>query len=796
MLALALILLFATSLFLWLIRPHRLALGGWVAALPPAAIAAWLISQIPSLNAGKTLTEVYAWIPSFGLDISLRLDGLGLLFGLIITVIGAAIAFYTHYYLANDESQGLFYAYLFAFMASMLGIVWSDNVIALFVFWEGTSLTSYLLIGFKHKESQAQTGANTALVITGFGGIFMLMGLLLLGQAVGSFRISEILAISQLTSLPIFPAALALILLGAFTKSAQFPFHFWLPGAMSAPTPASAYLHSATMVKAGVFLLARFHPAMSDSPIWFWSLLSVGGITALVGAITAIAKWDLKATLAYATVSQLGILVLLLAFDNEYAYTAVVVGIVAHALYKGPFFMVAGNIDHATHSRDIRELAGLWRKLPWTATTAILAGLSMAGLPPLFGFLAKETLLETLFHQLESSHDSLWWIAIGLAGVIGAFFVAYSLTLLWEPFLRRTSPHETAQVVHPAPFALDAPALFLVLLGTAMPFGLGSFVPHLLNPAASAVAGETLHIELALWHGLTPVFLTSMAAIATGILLFLGRSWVRKAIQATPSWLDGQDLFKERVIGGIYGGARWVTQAVQGRTLADHASIVLMSAVGMVVYALVVGLESWAGLGTLFLPWQLLRESMPEFQEVALFAVAIIAALVTVQSQPRLNAIISLGVVGIVVTLAFVFFGAPDLALTQLLIEVLTVVLLVLVFYRIPIQFRHPLHWLVLLRNLFVSVCVGLLGFVLVVLTVGKPLAPSISDFFMRNSVLSGHGANVVNVILVDFRGYDTMGEITVLSLAALGGYALLRSSRLRQTGKGKEDNEGEGVSG
>ena len=795
MLASSLILLFAFSLILWLIRPHRLAAAGWLAALPPAAVAAWQIAQIPGINAGNYPTEIYAWMPSFGLDISLRLDGLALLFGLIITVIGAAIAFYTHYYLENDESQGLFYAYLFAFMASMLGLVWSDNVITLFVFWEGTSLTSYLLIGFKHKDKAAQTGANTALVITGLGGVFMLMGLVLLGQAAGSYRISEILTTPNLTALPIFPAALGLILLGAFTKSAQFPFHFWLPGAMSAPTPASAYLHSATMVKAGVYLLARFHPAMSDSPLWFWSLLVVGGITMLVGAITAIGKWDLKALLAYATVSQLGILVMLLAFRSDYAYVAVVVGILAHALYKGPLFMVAGNIDHAAHTRDIRRLAGLWRKMPWTAATAILAGLSMAGIPPLFGFLAKETLLESLFTHLESTHDNLWWIAIGLAGVTGAFFVAYSFTLLWEAFLRPTSPDPAGQVAHPPSLALDAPALLLVLLGTAMPLGLTSFVPQLLSPAASAVAGASTPVKLALWHGLTPVFWTSMAAIATGALFFLGRSWVRQAVQSTPAWLDGQGLFKDQVIGGIYGLARWVPRAVQGRTLAEHASIVLMAGVGMAVFALVTGLKSWTDLGGLLQPWSLLQTSLPEMQEVMIFTVAVIAVVATVRSQPRLNAIISLGVVGIVVTLAFVFFGAPDLALTQLLIEVLTVVLLVLVFYRIPTQMRHDLSGVVRARNLFVSGAVGLLGFGLVVLTAGDPFAPSISEFFIRNSVDAGHGGNVVNVILVDFRGYDTMGEITVLALAALGGFALLRSSRLRLAAKGKRDEEDE-VSG
>lgn len=757
---------------LWISRPHRFRFAGWVAALPPALVTLWQCLQLGAVSNGHYLTEVIAWSPALGLDLSFRLDGLALFFGLIITGIGAAIALYTAYYLEDDPRQGYFYSLLFLFMASMLGVVWSDNLLTLFVFWEGTSITSYLMISYDQEDEKALTGARTAFVVTGLGALAMLAGLILLGQMVGSYRISAILANGDLHNHPYYSAALILVLLGALTKSAQFPFHFWLPGAMAAPTPASAYLHSATMVKAGVFLLARLHPALSDSDLWFWTLLLAGGATMLLGAVSAFRYDDLKAVLANATLSQLGILVMLLAFHSEAAYAAVVVGTLAHALYKGPLFMVAGIIDHATGTRDLRRLADLRQSLPWVTGTALLAGLSMAGMPPLFGFLAKETLLESFYDYAEHHNLLLGQLGMGVAALGGALFVGYSLILLWEPFFRAEAPAAHPAHVHHAPaFSFVLPPLLLTLLGTTIPFVLSPIEKMIFNAPASAIAGEELAIHLALWHGFTPVFLTSLVAIATGLFFFWQRSWFRHGFRLMPEWLNGATLY-DRLYNGSYALARWTTRLVQGGQLEGQISITLLCVVAVLFYALL----PMGGIRDLRVDWR----TVPELQEVILALLAIVAAVVTVRMQRRLSAIISLGVVGVVVTLVFAFFGAPDLALTQLLIEVLTVVLLILVFYRIPPQPKLSLSPLKRARNFLIAGLMGIFGFVLALISIAPPYTRSISDFFSLNAAPSAHGGNIVNVILVDFRGFDTMGEITVLAIAAVGGYALLRASHLR----------------
>lgn len=765
-------LLSLTSPLLWIIRPHRLPFAGWLAAIPPAIVTGWQIMQLATIGHGQVLTDEIVWSPALGLALSFRLDGLSLFFGLIITGIGTCIALYTAYYLEGNPRLGYFYSMLFLFMTSMLGLVWADNLLALFIFWEGTSITSFLLISFNHEDAGAENGAKTALVVTGLGALAMLAGLVLLGQSVGSYTISTIIGSSTLAEMPHYTAALILILLGAFTKSAQFPFHFWLPGAMAAPTPASAYLHSATMVKAGIYLLARLHPALHESALWFWALLLAGGITMLLGAISTFRYHDLKAILANATLSQLGILVMLLAFHSEYAYLAVAVGVLAHALYKGPLFMLAGIVDHAMETRDIHRLANLRVVMPWVTVVAVLASLSMAGLPPLFGFLAKETLLETFHHFAEHDGALLGYIGMTAAAIAGALFVGYSLTFLWEPFFRKEAPGDAAHLHHAPSFWFVFPPLLLVLIGTAIPLTLPWVEKGLLIAPAGAIAGESLDAHLALWHGFTPVFFTSLAAIALGALIFWQREWMRALFQFTPSWLNGQQAY-EWCYKQSYAIARSVTNVVQGGRLEGQVSITLLCAVTVVGYALI----ARGGIGDLRIDWA----NRPEFQEVIIALLAIVAAIVTVRAERRLSAIISIGVVGVVVTLAFAFFGAPDLALTQLLIEVLTVVLLILVFHRIPPRDHPKTSRLLQLRNLFMAVVVGLLGFGLSLVGIGAPYVRSISDYFSLNSVPAAHGANIVNVILVDFRGFDTMGEITVLAIAALGGYALLRASRLRR---------------
>ncbi|MEZ4707725.1 MAG: hydrogen gas-evolving membrane-bound hydrogenase subunit E [Caldilineaceae bacterium] len=773
MLLICLVSLVIASAVIWPLRPHRYPLAGWLAAIPPMFITGWLLSQIKAVAAGQPVVESYPWVAELGLELSLRLDGLALFFGLIIAGIGAAVALYTAYYLEDDPRQGYFYALLYLFMASMLGLVWADNLLLLFVFWEGTSLTSYLMVGYYYEDDEAQEGARRALLVTGISGLAMLAGLVLLGQAVGSYSISQIVSTPR-AELPIYPAALVLLLIGAFAKSAQFPFHFWLPGAMAAPTPASAYLHSATMVKAGIYLLARLHPALSDTALWFWALLIVGGVTFLLGAISALRYYDLKQILAYATVSQLGALVMLLAFHSAEVYTAVVVGILAHALYKGPLFMLAGVIDHATETRDVRHFAGLGRKLPAVAVVTTLAALSMAGLPPFFGFLAKETLLETLFHHAEETGNLLEWGFVGLAALAGVYYVAYSAYLLYEAFIEgERSGFQPAEVHHAPSWGFLTAPILLTLIGTTFPFVVAQVESLIFSPPATAIAGSPVEVHLALWHGFTPIFMTSLLVIGAGIVLFLLRNQMRNLLERAPFWLNGVYQFN-RLYKGSYALAEWATLYIQGGTLASQASTVLGVTVLMLVYAL--SKLNWAA--DLRIDWS----RFPNWPELTVAVLAIIAAFVTVRAQTRLNAIISIGVVGVTVTLFFVFYGAPDLALTQLLIEVLTVVLLILVFHKVPPVVRPPLPQAVLVRNIVIACAMGFLGFSLVLVSAGAPYAPSIADFFKLNSAPAAHGGNIVNVILVDFRGFDTMGEITVLAIAALGGYALLRSSRLRVT--------------
>jgi multicomponent Na+:H+ antiporter subunit A len=742
-----------------------------LAAIPPALVTVWQLTQLGPVASGRFITESYAWAPQIGLEITLRLDGLALFFGLIVTGVGAAVALYTHYYFEGEADQARFYGLLFLFMTSMLGLVWSDDLLSLFVFWEGTSITSYLLIAFKYQYPEAKEGGRRAFIVTGMGGLAMLVGVLLLGMASGTYSISGIIATPGLTESPLYPAALLLILLGAFTKSAQFPFHFWLPGAMAAPTPASAYLHSATMVKAGVFLLARMHPALSGTPLWFWTLLLVGGVTMLLGAITALRYYDLKAVLAYATVSQLGILVMLLAFDSEIAYKAVVVGVLAHALYKGPLFLVAGIVDHATGTRDLRHLAGLWRGMPWVAVTTTLAALSMAGIPPTLGFLAKETLLDSWFHFGEHAQQSLGAVGLGASALTGAFFVAIAFTLLWEAFFRNSAPASVATIHHKPSLNFAIAPLILVLIGTAIPFFLTPLSKLLFAAPVASIAGEPLEIKVALWYGITPVLIVSLVAIGAGAGIFLLRNPLRRLLRSLPAWLSGVVAFN-RTNDATYSLANWVTRHVQGVTMSAQASITFGAAVLVMIMA---ALQIQAGT-RIMIDWS----NRPLSPETIIALLLIVAAVVTVRVRSRLGAIISLGVVGVTVTLFFIFFSAPDLALTQLLIEVLTVVLLVLVFFRVKPAQLPAVSTGRQLRNMIVAGAMGLFGFFLVLLSGGTQVGEPISDYFLLYSIPEGKGTNVVNVILVDFRGYDTLGEITVLAIAAMGGYALLRAPRLQ----------------
>ena len=742
----------------------------------PLSVLVYLWTQLPAWDELPYL-EVWPWVESIGLSLSFQLDGLSLLFTVIILLIGAVVALYTHYYLHEDPRQGTFYLYLFLFMVSMLGIVWADNVLLLFVFWEGTTFTSYFLIGHRFHQEGSQRAARQALVVTGAGGLCLLWGLLLLASTQNTFALSQMVQAPIDLADPDITLALVLILVGAFTKSGQFPFHFWLPGAMAAPTPASAYLHSATMVKAGIYLVARLHPLLAEHPYWLPVLLAFGATTALVCAIFALTKTDLKAILAYATLTQLGLLFIGLGLGNEYAALAVVLGILAHAFYKGPLFLIVGMVEHATHTRDYRSIASLASPLKVTFAISGLASLSLMGLPVWPGFVAKEYLLSALLPTGSQPGTSLTWLAVTAVVVAGASFAAIAVVLTYSLFLRRRPDDATApSAVHPPPFSMAAGPLLLTTLGFVSPLFLtGSSLDRLIDSAASTIQGHGGHLDVHLWSGWgLPVFLSGLA-ILLGIGAYLLLPRILRLDNAVISQVpSGADLL-DRMQALILHGAEKATDVLQGRTLSTHIAVVMSTAIVIVLIA-------WQRSGLDVSMLRIVSQSrvLPQL-EMILAGIGAAAALTAVLVQVRLTSIISISVVGLIVTLWFVLFAAPDLALTQLLVEVLLFVLILIILFKLP-EARFPiLSSMAHVRNLLLAFGMGAFGFVLVLFTAGEPVFRPIGEELLKAAPSGSHGgANVVNVILVDFRGFDTFGEMTVIAIAGIGVYSLVRAHRLR----------------
>ncbi|TVQ61892.1 MAG: putative monovalent cation/H+ antiporter subunit A [Phycisphaerales bacterium] len=761
---LALVLAFAAPT----IRRYAGSATGWILAAFPAGVFVWLCVLTPDIGAGEPWRFSQEWVPGLGIALSFHIDGLGLLFGMLISGIGALVLVYAQGYLGEHKDLGRFYTTLLLFMISMLGVVWADNIVSLFVFWELTSVTSYLLIGFDHHRDTARKSALQALLVTGIGGLALLAGLILMAIATGSMELSEIAARSDLLlEHPLLTPALLLVLLGAMTKSAQFPFHFWLPGAMEAPTPVSAYLHSSTMVKAGVYLLARMQPTLGDADLWTPLVGTVGAVTMVVGAWLAMRQVYLKLLLAYSTVSALGGMVMLIGFGGELGAKAAATFILAHALYKGALFLVAGSIDHAAHEKDVRKLSGLGRLMPLTAVGAMVAGLSMSGFMPLFGFISKELLLEA---ALETP---AWAGLFGAASVIGAVgMVVVAIAVGVRPFMG--SWKETPRKPHEG-----GPTLWLgptILAALSLLFGVAPSLVQkvLLSPAASAIYGVPMEVKLSLWHGLTPALGLSVLAIAVGVGVFLMR----------PGFIRLTSL-SDRV--GAYGPARWYTWVFDGMNeIARVQTRVLQSgylrAYLFIMIVTTVGLTGWMMLssGALAAPTEL---TPVQLHEAGLLALVLLGALLAVRSKSSLGAVAALGVVGYGVALIYVLFGAPDLAMTQFAIETLTVVLFVFVFYHLP-KFRILTSVLARTRDALVAISAGMLMAALVIMAVSqRPLHEPISAYFAEHSVSKGYGRNVVNVILVDFRSIDTLGEIVVLAVAGVGVYALLRLREPREGG-------------
>ncbi|MFY8084769.1 MAG: monovalent cation/H+ antiporter subunit A [Rubrivivax sp.] len=765
------------ALLPWLAAPVVLALPGrrsaaLVAGCVALAGVGLLLAMAPAVLGGAVPNWRVDWLPQLGLGFGFRLDGLAWLFALLITGIGALVVLYGAWYLDSKDPAPRFFAFLLLFMGAMLGVVLADNLLLLVLFWELTSLSSFLLIGYWHDRADARQGARMALTLTGAGGLCLLAGVLLIGHIVGSYQLDVVLGTREaLQAHPLFPVALMLVLLGAFTKSAQFPFHFWLPHAMAAPTPVSAYLHSATMVKAGVFLLARLYPLLGGNEYWFWIVSCTGLITLLIGAYLALFQHDLKGLLAYSTISHLGLITLLFGLDEPLAVVAGVFHIINHATFKAGLFMSAGIIDHETGTRDLRKLGGLLRLMPATATLGILAAASMAGVPLFNGFLSKEMFFAEVLGK--NVHGWMDWLLPAGATVAGLFSVAYSLRFIHDTFFNG-APRGLPRTPHEAPFFMLLPVGLLVLLCIAVGVAPHWVVGPVLAVSAQATLGAALPTySLAIWHGFNVPLLMSAVAVVGGVLLYalLQRRVNLHSLSIVPGWVaaGGKEAF-QALLGAGLRAAEGITRGLQNGNLQRYLLL-------LVALALLAGVWPFLGDGPSAaiapLHWGDLSWGV-----AVVGALGIAATVATVLAhRQRLLALLLMGAVGLVVCLTFALFSAPDLALTQLLVEVVTVVLMMLALHWLPAASPpEPMRWKAW-RDAAIAIAVGLGVTALVWMVLTRP-GQSISDYFLATTLPLGGGANAVNVIIVDYRGFDTLGEITVLGIAALILHALLGNFR------------------
>ncbi len=724
----------------------------------------------PAVMAGETVQVRIEWIPLLGLNLNLFLDPLGLMFAGMILGIGLLIIVYARFYLAKADPMGRFFTYLLLFQGAMLGIVLSDNVLLLLIFWELTSLSSFLLIGFWRHLPEGRQGARMALLVTGAGGLSLIAGLLILSHIAGSTDLTVILQNREaIQASPLYLPALLLILGGCFTKSAQFPFHFWLPHAMAAPTPVSAYLHSATMVKAGVFMLARLWPVLAGTDAWFYLVATTGLVTMVFAAVVALFKDDLKGLLAYSTISHLGFLTMLFGFGTPMAAVVGVFHIINHATFKAALFMNAGIVDHEVGTRDIRRLGGLATLMPIAATLAVVAGLSMAGIPPLNGFISKEMMLEAAAH-------TVWWDQAWLAPVLATlgatFSVAYSFRYILHVFFgaRRT---DYPRAPHDPGIGLWGPPAVLVALAVAIGLFPAVVAGPLVEQAARAViGGATPYYSLSLWHGVTPALFMSLAAIGLGLAILTAHRriagvWHGLALPDAKTLFDG-------AVGIATRAAVACTDRIQNGSLERYIAMFIGTAV-------VVGFAGYLAFADVAGDRPTTPASAPAI--VAWLALVTATVLVLVSHRARYVSLIYIGIVGLVISLGFVHLSAPDLALTQISVEVVTILLMLLALNLLPKTSPRESSGARRARDgvLAVLAGVGVGGAAWAVMT---RTPETISAYFWENAYSGGGGTNVVNVILVDFRGFDTFGEIIVLGIAALAIFALLEKSGVGASGR------------
>jgi multicomponent K+:H+ antiporter subunit A len=739
-----------------------------------------VVASYPQVVNGGVFQYRSPWVAELGLEFNLRMDGFAWVLAALITGIGFLVVLYARYYMSPADPVPRFFSFLLAFMGAMLGIVLSGNLIQLVFFWELTSLFSFLLIGYQYQTAQARDGARMALIITSAGGLCLFAGILLLGHIVGSYDLDRVLAAgSAIRSHPLYFPTLILILLGAFPQSAQVPFHFWLPQAMAAPTPVSAYLHSATMVKAGVFLLVRLWPALGGTNDWLWLVGSAGLVTFILGAFLALFQQDLKGLLAYSTISHLGLITLLIGLDTPLGQVAAIFHIINHATFKASLFMAAGIIDHESGTRDLRRLSGLRRLMPITATLAMVAAAAMAGVPLLNGFLSKEMFFaETIEVHDNSLMDQALPYIVTAASM---FTVAYSLRFIREVFFG-PPPEGLPRTPREPPFLMRFPAELLVLACLIIGIAPALTIGPPLQTALHAVLGPTIpQYSLAVWHGFTPELLMSLVAISGGVALyFMLRSYLLDS-DGPPllRHINGQRIFDQLLVVISWRFARWLESVLGTRRLQPQLQLLVCAALlaGVAPYfARGLGGESWA-------------RTPFDFAFATVWAVGIACALVAAYQAKfhRLAALIALGGAGLVTCVSFVWLSAPDLALTQLVVETVTTVLLLLGLRWLPkrIQEFAPYGTMTAsfprwyrVRDFALAVAAGSGLAALAYMVMARPQTESIADFFVENAYTRGGGANVVNVILVDFRAFDTFGEITVLGIVAITVYALLRRFR------------------
>jgi multicomponent Na+:H+ antiporter subunit A len=735
--------------------------GSWLLALAPLLSFLHFLTFLPEVADGGVVTGGFAWVPSLNLSFSWFLDGLSLTFALLITGIGTLLVLYSGGYMKGHPQLGRFLCFILLFMGAMLGLVVSDSFLMLFVYWELTSITSFLLIGFDHEREAARRSALQALVVTGLGGLSLLAGLIFLWNMTGVTQLSLLVNVGDgLRESPFYLAALLLLLGGAFTKSAQFPFHFWLPNAMEAPTPVSAYLHSATMVKAGVYLLMRLNPVMGATPAWEILLPLFGGVTLIAGTFLAIRQTDLKLMLAYTTMASLGLLVMLTGFDTPHAIEAAVLYLVAHSLFKGALFMVAGLIDHEAGTREVTRLGGLRSVMPITFVAALLAALSMGGLPLFLGFLAKEEIYYAL------AHGDLRAMLFTLVAIVGnGLMLVVGFTVALKPFL---GGHvETPKHAHEGPILMWlGPA---ILAGLGLLGGIFSGVAHrfVSTPMASAVAGEPRPVDISTIPHLGMPLLLSVVTVAFGILVYLQLERARAMMVSLLAAIgNGPDRGFDHLVSGLVRLSVAVTRMVQPGRLEIYVTatfifLALALLVPPFVYGELPAVPAW--------PADVL------IHEWAIILLAVIGLFAVLRASDRLTAIVSLGIQGFAVAVIFLLFGAADLSFTQFMVETLSVVILALVMTRLRLSPRDHRPLGQMLFDAAIAVSCGL-GFTLMLMkSTQGPFNAYLTDFFNAYSKVIAHGANVVNVIIVDFRGTDTLGEIAVVMITGLTVLALIR---------------------